>query len=218
MPHDIAPEPVTGLPERPPKGERILWQGRPDAWALARDAFNLKWVMGYFVLLAAWRLVAAIDLMPVSQAVAASVPFLVLGACVCGLLTLVAWVMARSTVYTITTARVAMRVGAALIVTLNIPYSRIANVAIDARRDGTGTLALEPTGPMPVGFLVCWPHTRPWHFARPQAALRCIPEAAFVGGLLADAAEAKLAEPKLERRAPAPAPAVAPGPAAMAAE
>ncbi len=204
MPHDIAPEPVTGLPERPPQGEHILWQGRPDATALALDAFNLKWVMGYFVLLAVWRLVAAIDLMPLNEAIAASTPFLVLGVLVCALLWGVAWVLARATVYTITTSRVAMKIGAALIVTLNIPFTRIANVALDERRGGTGTLALEASGGMPVGFLVCWPHTRPWHLARPQAALRCIPEAARVGALLADAAEAKLSEPQVSRTRPAP--------------
>ena len=31
MPHDdFQIEPVPGLPERPPEGERILWQGRPN--------------------------------------------------------------------------------------------------------------------------------------------------------------------------------------------
>ena len=64
MPHDhhddFAFEPVEGLPELPPEGERILWQGRPDWWRLAMESLSLKWVMGYFVFLAAWRLVAAV--------------------------------------------------------------------------------------------------------------------------------------------------------------
>jgi hypothetical protein len=34
---DFAVEPVRGLPEKPPAGEIILWQGRPDTIALARD-------------------------------------------------------------------------------------------------------------------------------------------------------------------------------------
>ena len=110
MPHDdFAFEPVKGLPEEPPKGEEILWQGRPDWWALALESLSLKWVMGYFVLLAAWRLVAALDLMPFSQAVAISTPFIVMGLIVCALLALIAWVQARATVYTITNRRVVMR-------------------------------------------------------------------------------------------------------------
>jgi hypothetical protein len=32
MPHDdFAFEPVKGLPELPPEGEHLLWQGRPNA-------------------------------------------------------------------------------------------------------------------------------------------------------------------------------------------
>ena len=58
MPHDdFEIEPVRGLPEKPPEWEQILWQGAPNAWALARDALNLYWVMGYFVALCLWRAV-----------------------------------------------------------------------------------------------------------------------------------------------------------------
>jgi hypothetical protein len=45
---DFATEPVEGLPERPPEGESILWQGRPQAWALARESLAIRWVAGYF--------------------------------------------------------------------------------------------------------------------------------------------------------------------------
>ncbi|WP_372890154.1 photosynthetic complex putative assembly protein PuhB [Rhodosalinus sp.] len=196
---DFAFEPVKGLPETPPEGERILWQGRPDAWALAFESMNLKWVMGYFVLLAAWRLVAAIGLMPVTQAVAISTPFIVMGLIVCALLALVAWVQARATVYTITNRRVAMRVGAALTVTLNLPYTQIANANLDLRRRGTGTIALELMGETRFSYLVLWPHVRPWHLRHPEPALRCIPDAERVAGLLAEAAETRVAEPQVAR-------------------
>jgi hypothetical protein len=196
---DFAFEPVKGLPETPPEGERILWQGRPDAWALALESMNLKWVMGYFVLLAAWRLVAAIDLMPLAQAVAISTPFIVMGLIVCALLAIVAWVQARATVYTITNRRVAMRVGAALTVTLNLPYTQIANANLDLRRRGTGTIALELMGETRFSYLVLWPHVRPWHLRNPEPALRCIPDAERVAGILAEAAETRVAEPQVAR-------------------
>ncbi|REC57841.1 PH domain-containing protein [Rhodosalinus sediminis] len=196
---DFAFEPVKGLPETPPEGERILWQGRPDAWALALESMNLKWVMGYFVLLAAWRLVAAIDLMPFAQAVAISTPFIVMGLIVCALLAIVAWVQARATVYTITNRRVAMRVGAALTVTLNLPYTQIANANLDLRRRGTGTIALELMGETRFSYLVLWPHVRPWHLRNPEPALRCIPDAERVAGILAEAAETRVAEPQVAR-------------------
>lgn len=45
---DFAVEPIPGLPGIPPEGEEILWQGKPDVWALARDAFSIRWVAGVF--------------------------------------------------------------------------------------------------------------------------------------------------------------------------
>lgn len=201
---DYATEPVAGLPERPPADERILWQGRPGAWALACEAFNLKWVAAYFAGLAVWRFGAAADLMPLGRAFSVSAPFLILGAVVCALLFAIAWVMARTTVYTITDARVAMRIGAALTVTLNLPFTRIARIDLKPLRGGAGTLALTPEGRMPLGFLVLWPHARPWHFGAPQPALRAIPDAARVARLLAEAAEARLSAPRISRSGPAP--------------
>src|SRR6056297_1149213 len=144
MPHDdFQVEPVKGLPETPPEGEVILWQGKPDWWALSKESLNLLWVAGYFVFLAAWRFVAVIDLMPLGQAIWASVPFLILGGIVIGLLVLIGWVQAVATVYTVTNRRVAMRVGAALTVTLNLPYTQIANANLALRKGGTGSITFE---------------------------------------------------------------------------
>lgn len=196
---DFAIEPVRGLPELPPEGEQILWQGRPDTWALLRSALAFWWVMGYFVLLAVWRLVAALDLMPVGQAIGISVPFLVLGGIVGALLWLTAFVQARATVYTVTNKRVAMRVGAALTITLNFPYTQIGSADLDLRKDGTGTIALTTLGDVKFAYLVLWPHVRPWRFpARP--ALRCIPDAERVARMLAEAAEARVSIPRVAPR------------------
>lgn len=199
---DFEIEPVEGLPAEPPKGERILWQGRPDWWALSVEALNLKWVAGYFALLAVWRFVSVMDLMPLGQAIGAAVPFVLLGAVVCGLLIAVAYVQARATMYTVTDARVVMRIGAALTITLNLPYTQVSNAMLDLRKRGTGTIALETMGDTRLSYLVCWPHVRPWHMRQTQPALRCIPEAETVAALLSDAAEARIAIPKVARPLP----------------
>ncbi|MEM6374480.1 MAG: photosynthetic complex putative assembly protein PuhB [Pseudomonadota bacterium] len=203
MPHDdIEIEPIKGLPERLPEGEEVLWQGRPSSFALARESMNLYWVAGYFALLAAWRFVSVVDLLPIGQSIAAALPLVMLGLLVCGLLYLVALVQARATVYTITTSRIAMRIGAALTLTLNLPYREIGNAALDLRRDGTGTIALETTGDTSLSYLVIWPHARPWRFASPQPALRCIPDAASVAHILAEAAEARVSIPQVVSSTP----------------
>lgn len=191
---DFKQEPIRGLPEIPPEGEVIVWQGHPDWWALAREALKIHWIAGYFVVLAAWRMLAEIDRLPLASAVETGVPLLVLGAIACGVLALVAFIQARATVYTITNRRVAMRIGAALTVTLNIPYRWIGSADLDLRSSGTGTIALQLLGETRLSYLVCWPHVRPWRMARTQPALRCIPDAERVARILGDMAETRLTE------------------------
>jgi hypothetical protein len=51
--HEHELEPQYGLPERLPATEKILWQGSPDARALARSAFHLRKLALYFAALMA---------------------------------------------------------------------------------------------------------------------------------------------------------------------
>lgn len=199
MPHDdFHSEPILGLPERLPQNETILWQGRPNAWALTKDALNFWWVMGYFGVLALWRFVTAVDLMPLERAFTVSVPFLVLGAIVGAMLFIVALIQARSTVYTITNKRVAMRIGAALTVTFNIPFTQIANASLGLSKNGCGNIALETLGETRFSYLVAWPHVRPWHMRKVEPTLRAIPEAKKVAGILAQAAVKQIRAQGLE--------------------
>lgn len=187
MPHDdFHIEPIRGLPEALPPGETILWQGAPDWRALARDALLLRWVAGYFGVLIAWRALAE---GPVSGWVAAVqhiLPLLILGLLACGLIAALAFAQARATVYTVTNRRVVMRIGVALTLTLNLPFSQVRGADLQLRKDGTGTIALAMSGGKPPGYLVCWPHVRPWRMSRVEPALRSIPRAAEVAALLAD--------------------------------
>jgi len=185
--HEFEIEPVRGLPEALPQGEHILWQGAPSAWALARDAMSLYYVAGYFVLIALWRAVVHSDAMTM-------IPYLILGLITCAILLVMALIFARTTVYTITNKRVGMRIGAALNVTLNIPFTQIANANLMQRSDGTGTIALEAIDDTKISYLVCWPHVRPWHIRKTQPALRSIPNAEAIATLLGDAAHARVTE------------------------
>lgn len=188
---DFEIEPVRGLPEVPPEGEHILWQGSPSVVALARDGFKTRWIAGYFAVMAGWSIVnsgangAAMDWR-------AGVPFLVMGSIALALLYVIAFAQAKTTVYTITNRRVAMRIGAALTVTLNLPYKWVGSADLALRSNGTGTIALDLIGSTKFSYLVCWPHVRPWHLRKPQPALRAIPDAERVAGILAEAAQASL--------------------------
>ena len=204
MPHDdFATEPVPGLPEQPPRDELILWQGRPATWALAREALAVHWVAAYFGLLAFWRVgVSAADI-GWAAALPQAIPFLGLGIVAVALIVLVAWVQAKATVYTITTARVAMRVGAALTLTLNLPFSKIESADLDLRKNGAGTIAITTRGETRLSYLVLWPHVRPWKMRKTQPALRAIPNAQSVAAILADAAETHVSQPVIATREPA---------------
>lgn len=197
---DFAFEPQPGIPAPLPKGERILWQGRPATWALARDAFGLYWVLGYFALIVAWRAGVGAGAGGVPGAFAHGLPYVGLALGAGAVILALAWAQARATVYTITTARALLRIGAALQITLNLPFRQVGAADLDLRRDGTGTIAFVTLGPAKLSYLVLWPHLRPWHARRTQPAFRCIPDAARIARLVSDAAEARALEPIVTRQ------------------
>jgi hypothetical protein len=193
-------EPVRGLPEMLPADEHIIWQGAPNPRRLAREALGLRWVAGYFALLVIWRVGVSSADFPLTVAMAHAIPFALAGLAACLIIYGFAYVQARATVYTLTNKRVAMRIGAALTMTLNLPYIWIGTAQADVKPDGTGTIAFELIGDTKLSYVMTWPHVRPWRIARTQPALRCIPDAARVAQLFADAAETRISQPQIARR------------------
>ena len=192
-----------GIPAPLPAGEEVLWQGRPDAAALAREAFKIHWITGYLVAIALWRGGAAWLDAGAGQAIARFLPYLVLALAGWAVLRLLAWAQARAAIYTITTARVILRVGAALPVTFTVPFTCIGAASLSLRPDGTGNIALQPQGGKRLSWFALWPHVRPWQSRVPEPCLRAIPDAARVARILADAAQAKVNEPRVSVKAPA---------------
>lgn len=181
-------EPIRGLPGLLPEGERIVWQGAPHWPSLARNAFHLNKVAAYFLILLVWRLSSlATDTAPPAKALAGALWPLPLAIIALGLLALFAWLIARTTVYTLTNRRLVMRIGVALSMTLNFPFRVIASADLVTFANGTGNLPIKLGSPDHLAYLVLWPHVRPWRFAKPEPMLRSIPDAARVAELLADA-------------------------------
>ena len=199
---DFAFDAMPGLPERPPAGEDILWQGRPAALALARDAYKLNWIAVYFAGIILWRGGVGLADGGLSGALAMGLPYVMLATLALGVIYGLAWVQARTTTYTITTARVVMQIGAALSVSFNFPFKQVGAANLDLRRDGTGTIALQTLGETKISYLIAWPHARPWRFAKTEPAMRSIPKAKEIAQLLADAAEARVSMPQVSRVSP----------------
>ena len=196
---DFAFDPIYGLPEKLPRGEHILWQGRPHWYQLCKETLLLHWVIGYFLLLAVWRVGVSSADYDFTTALGHAVPLLVACGVACAILMGVSWFQARSSVYTLTNRRVAMRMGAALHLTLNLPYTQIDTAGLLLNRNGTGSIALTLKGDTKFSYLVLWPHVRPWRLARPEPTLRAISDAAAVARLFADAAETRVSDPSTLR-------------------
>ncbi|MBN2631048.1 MAG: PH domain-containing protein [Rhodobacteraceae bacterium] len=186
---------MPGVPAGLPKGEEILWQGHPQAMALAREAYKINWITGYLVVIALWRAGGAYADGGAAMMAAKGLPYLALAAAAYGVVYLLAWAQARASIYTITSARVIMRIGAALPVTYTIPFVRIAAARLDLKPKGTGTIAIEITEGMHLSYAVLWPHLRPGFARHTQPAFRCIADASNVARLLSESAQAKLNEP-----------------------
>ena len=185
---DFAFEPVRGLPQMLPMGERMLWQGAPRWQDLAVHAFHARKVIWYFAGLT--MLAGALRLAEGESLTTAIKPFqwlmpmgLVASAMLCGL----AYLSARTSVYTITTKRVVMRIGMALPVTLNLPFAQIDGASLRVFGNGSGDIPLKVTKKERIAYLLLWPHARPFHFAHPQPSLRCVAKADDVASLLAAA-------------------------------
>jgi hypothetical protein len=179
-------EPVPGLPETLPPGEKLLWQGAPRWQSLAISAFHARKVGLYFLALigldAATSLAAG---RPAGAVAISAAGLVVLALAAVGVLALLAWLTARSTLYSVTTRRLVMRFGVALPMSINLPFNVIESASMRTRRDGTSDLPLVLMRGSRVGYLVTWPHVRPWQFARPQPMLRTIPDGERVAELLA---------------------------------
>lgn len=166
--------------------ERIVWQGAPTWSGFARHALHLRAVSVYFLAILAWRFGAELlatgsvyaGMVSAAWALALAVPVL-------GFLALYARLVARSTRYTVTTRRIVLRIGVALPMTVTIPVDLVASINVRANADGTGDVTLGVLPDRRLSYTVLWPHARPWCFARPEAALRAVPQAEAVAGVIA---------------------------------
>lgn len=188
MRDDSAFEPIKGLPDRPPEGERVLWQGAPSWRVVARRVFRIRWIAAYFALAIIWQFAAAVnDGAPISNAIGASAVLVGFAVGAIGLFILIAIAVERTTVYTITSKRLVFRVGMALPMTINVPFKVVRNAGLKAFKDGTGDIAIALDAETRIPYFALWPHTRPWRFSRPEPMIRCIENPENAAAIIAQA-------------------------------
>jgi len=184
--HEI--EPTPGLPARLPAGENLLWQGSPEPAGLTRRALGLRGIALYFgamlCLQAGLGLNAGQDIGSMGFGLAVSATIGLVGL---GLLYAIGRASARAAMFTITDKRVVMRVGIALPMTINIPFTVIEGLARKVHSDGTEDLVLTILKPARLSYIMLWPHLRVGHVLTPKPMLRALPQSQGVAQLLARA-------------------------------
>jgi hypothetical protein len=186
--HEHEFEPQLGLPEVLPANEKILWQGSPDVAAVARRIFHMRKLVAYFGVLLALR-AAQVWSNGGSAMDCLDALFLPGGLVLLGLaaVALLAYLTAKTTVYTLTDKRVCMRIGIVLTVTFNLPLRHMQSAALRPQLGSTGDIVITLAGDTRIAWLHLWPHVRPWHVKQPQPMLRAVPNAQAVAALLSQA-------------------------------
>ena len=184
---DFAFEPVKGLPEELPEGERMLWQGAPEWRNLAVRTFHVRKIALYFAILMLIKIGYVVnDGATFVAAAGDSLGLLLLAVSAIGIFCLIAWLTEKTTVYTITSRRVVMRIGIALPMTINIPFARIVSASLRCYKDNSGDIPLLLDNEHRLAYIVMFPHARPWRFLRPEPMLRGLDNVETVANLLAE--------------------------------
>jgi len=187
-------EPIRGLPADLPAGEHILWQGEPGTASMARRVFHAHKASLYFALLIGLNLALTTAAgRPLAEALQSSLWQAGLALAGVGLLWLLAWLYARSTVYTITNQRIVIRFGVAIPLMINIPLDKVESADLQQYGKGEGNILLHTRSKARISYWSLWPHVRPWHFSQVQPMLRGLDDPAKVAELLAAAVDADAA-------------------------
>ena len=165
------------LPADIPAGERVLWFGRPEATNLWRRAYRADWVGAWFAAMTLWNLIGVSQSDGVFAGFVSAVRTLGVGAAALALLSLLAMLSARTTLYVVTERRVVVKTGVALPMFINVPFKQVASAHLRTFADGSGDVTLGLSHEQRIPYLALWPSARPLRFSSPEPALRGIANA-----------------------------------------
>lgn len=184
---DGTPQYIRGVPHALPEGEHILWQGAPEAGAIATHVFHWRLFLAYFaVMTTVWVTSSALPFS--SPAFLAGLGVRVgLSALVMAIVFVLSRVVARTSWYAITSQRLVLRLGMVFEMSINIPFTILDSAGVGVFKDGTGQVVLTLTKPNRLAYIALWPHCRVFSINQPQPVLRGLREPQRIGTLLAQA-------------------------------
>lgn len=178
---------LRGVNEPLPAGERVLWEGAPDARALARHLFLVRPLAVYLAVMVLWWV-------GVNRAEFGTGTFwMTLGTqlLLSGGLLVGAWWFARTiasgTTYAITDRRLVMKFGVVFPLTINLPLRYIQGASARQFGDRTGQIAVQLGRKEKLAWIVLFPHVKPWTFNNPEPLLRGLSDPVKVGEILREA-------------------------------
>ena len=167
---------------------RVFWQGAPTVSGTFWQILRGRWVALYLLVLLVYRTASAMaaggGIAELTGAVASvAVLAMILGA----LLYVLARLLAGASHYSITGSHLVIRLGVALPMTVSLPLGVIDRADLVRHRDGSGDIVLTLNHEQRAGYIVMWPHVRPFGFLRVRPMLRALTDVDAAADALADA-------------------------------
>ena len=154
-----APLNAANLAENLPADEVLIWQGRPEANAIAIRAMYLWYVVAYLLGLVVLRTGYLImGDAPISEWSALLAWQLIASLFVVGVIVGISALYGKTTIYSLTNRRLILRTGAAVPIHVNFPLEQIASADLKVFSDGTGDIALKLENSDKLYWLLLWPN------------------------------------------------------------
>jgi hypothetical protein len=183
-------EPIPGLPEQLPPGEKILWQGSPKWKSFAKHVFHVNKIAMYFgVLLFIQILSKVYSNYSLGDAIQGTLWFVLVAWFTIVLLLVFAYLFSKASIYTLTNQRIVLRFGVAIQMIVNLPWNKVNQADLKAYKDSSGDISLTLSDTEKVSYLIMWPHVKPWRITKAQPMLRNVPDAKEVAGKIAHVLE-----------------------------
>ena len=187
-----APLNDANLAENLPDDEVLIWQGRPEANAIAIRAMYLWYVVAYLLGLVVLRTGYLImGDAPISEWSALLAWQLLASLFIVGVIVGLSALYGKTTIYSLTTRRLILRTGAAVPIHVNFPLEQIASADLKVFSDGTGDIALKLENSDKLYWLLLWPNVRSWWVRPLQPLLRGLRDFELAASTLANAAKAE---------------------------
>jgi hypothetical protein len=178
---------IRGVAHALPPGERLLWQGEPVPGLVARHVFHRWLVIGYFAVMIGWWFARTLGTVEMDAFLPMLGMRLGLAVIVIGTVEFLARVVARTSVYAITSKRLVLKLGMVLPMSINLPFKLVQNAAVGRFRDGSGQIALTLVPGNRLAYIALWPHCKVFKINQPEPVLRGLADPEAVAAILRDA-------------------------------